>query len=161
MEKTHSKSHKSQHGKQAQVKISIWKEIPPSKNKSLDAPEVMDELVRTNIVLGKGAPTFENVDLDMFKVHTEVAIQGTAKDMTCLIERQQLDLKIGCTSNKEITTVGYMPIFLAPAHEINTPNTVIQRCLYIFQHLGQEHTAITVDQALSCRLMEIKWQTPK
>ena len=115
-------------------------EIVPSKNKTLEAPPDMDKIICTNAVLGKGAPTFENVDLDMFKTQPTVTKQSTAKDMAFLIERQKQDLKVGwteyneaiSTNTKEIKTVGYMLSLQAPAHEINTLNTVVQRCLYVW-----------------------------
>ena len=39
------------------------------------------------------------------------------------------------TSNPEITTVGYMPTIQAPAHEMDTLNTVVKRC--IAEHLDK------------------------
>jgi len=54
-----------------------------------------------------------------------------------------------------------LPIILAPAHELDTLNTVVKRCLTISAHFGQEHTVLTVDQALYCRLMELKWRVPE
>jgi hypothetical protein len=48
-------------------------------------------------------------------------------------------------------------IILAPAHEMDTLNTVVKKCIAISSHFGQEHTVLTVDQALYCKLMELKW----
>lgn len=64
------------------------------------------------------------------------------------------------TENPEITTVGYMPIIQAPAHEMDTLNTVVQWCLHVASSLGQSHVVLTVDQALYCKLMELKWTIP-
>ena len=61
------------------------------------------------------------------------------------------------TEDTEQTTVGYLPIILAPAHELDTLNTVVRKCMAISSHFGQQHTVITVDQALFCTLMELKW----
>ncbi len=47
------------------------------------------------------------------------------------------------------------------AHEFHTLNTVVKRCMTISSALGQEHTVITVDQALYCKLMELKWSVPE
>ena len=57
------------------------------------------------------------------------------------------------------TTLGYMPIILSPAHEYDTLNTVIIRCKHIAQSLGQPqaYVVLTADEALLCRLMELKW----
>ena len=52
-----------------------------------------------------------------------------------------------------------MPIIQAPAHEIDTLNTVVQRCMYIAEKLNQPYTVITVDQALYFKLMYLKWST--
>ena len=54
-----------------------------------------------------------------------------------------------------------MPILQGPAHEFHTPNIVVKRCMYIAAALGQRHTVITVDQALYCSLVELKWAIPK
>ena len=60
-------------------------------------------------------------------------------------------------SNPPVTTIGYMPIILNPAHEYDTLNTVIVRCKHIAEALGQKHVVITADEALFSRLMELKW----
>jgi hypothetical protein len=59
------------------------------------------------------------------------------------------------------TSIGYLPILIAPAHEFDTLNTVVKRCLAISARFGQEHTVITVGQALYCKLMESKWTIPR
>lgn len=60
-------------------------------------------------------------------------------------------------SSPEMTSIGYMPIIQAPAHEIDTLNTVVMRCLNVARKLEQHHVVITVDEALFCKLMELKW----
>ncbi len=50
-----------------------------------------------------------------------------------------------------------MPLILAPAHELYTLNTVIQRCKYIAEANGQKYVVLTVDEALYCKLMTLKW----
>ena len=65
------------------------------------------------------------------------------------------------SEEREQTAVGYLPIILAPAHEFDTLNTVVKRCMAISSRFGQEHTVITVDQALYYRLMELKWSLPQ
>lgn len=51
----------------------------------------------------------------------------------------------------------YMPIVQASTHELDTLNTVIQRCRHTATALGQQHVVLTVDEALYCKLMELKW----
>ena len=60
------------------------------------------------------------------------------------------------TEDLEQTTVGYLSIILALAHEFYTLNTLIRRCMIISASYGQQYTVITVDQALYCKLMELK-----
>ena len=48
----------------------------------------------------------------------------------------------------EMTSIGYMPLVQAPAHELDTLNTIVLRC---------KHVVLTVDEALFCKLMELKW----
>jgi len=50
-----------------------------------------------------------------------------------------------------------MPIVQAPAHELDTLNTVVERCRHVARSLGQEYVVLTVDEALYCKLMELKW----
>ena len=61
----------------------------------------------------------------------------------------------------EVTKVGYMPIIQAPAHEMDTLNTVVKKGMHVSAALGQRYTIITVDQALYCKLVELKWQIPQ
>jgi hypothetical protein len=51
-----------------------------------------------------------------------------------------------------------MPIIQAPVHEMDTLNTVVKKCMHVATVLGQQYTVITVDQALYCKLVELKWQ---
>ena len=61
----------------------------------------------------------------------------------------------------ETTKVGYMPILQAPAHEFDALNAVVKRCMHVSSVLGQRYTVITVDQALYCKLVELKWIVPE
>lgn len=55
----------------------------------------------------------------------------------------------------DLTTVGYMPLIQAPAHDFDTLNIVVQRCMHISEKLVK-NTVITVDQALYFKLMDLK-----
>ena len=96
------------------------------------------------------------------------AVEARAKDMTFLITHYTGTNKASWTVfnqntsqvNPKLTTIGYIPIIQAPAHEFNTLNTVIQRCKYIANTLGQNFAVITADEALYCKLMELKWHVP-
>ncbi|KAL8583128.1 hypothetical protein ACOMHN_029824 [Nucella lapillus] len=60
----------------------------------------------------------------------------------------------------EVTSVGYMSIAQAPARDLDTLDTVVLRCNHAAQTLGQRRVVLTVDEALFCRLMELKWAIP-
>ena len=46
--------------------------------------------------------------------------------------------------NPERTSAGYLPIIQAPAHDIDTLNTVVQRVLHITKAMKQKRVALTV-----------------
>jgi len=85
--------------------------------------------------------------------------------MAFFLRRQDSDKKPSWTvfnqsvssEEPEQTAAGYLPIILAPAHELETLNTVVKRCMAISSHFDQQYTVVTVDQALYCKLMELKW----
>ena len=52
-----------------------------------------------------------------------------------------------------LKTVGYMPIIQAPAHELDTLYTVVERCRHIAAELAQQYVVLTVDEALYCKLI--------
>lgn len=54
-----------------------------------------------------------------------------------------------------------MPPILAPAPKINILYTVVQRCKVTADPLGQKHIVLTVDLALYCKLMGLKWGHPE
>lgn len=56
----------------------------------------------------------------------------------------------------DVKNSGFMPMILAPAHEINTLSTFVERCLHTSTQVKQIYTVITVDQALYLKLMNLK-----
>ena len=154
-------------------------ELRPGSNTKLTVPEVMDTLHPANIQ-GKAEPSYTND----FQVETEWYMnsdatesnnqrEAEAKDMTFYLIRQE-DEKQTRTSwtvfNKsasagenapEQSTLGFLPMIQAPAHEFDTLNTAVKRCMHISEEMGQKFTVITVDQALYCKLMELKWSVPE
>ena len=108
-------------------------------------------------------PTFaEEVQSKWYEpdISEKVAI-AKAMDMAFTIMRQDEEKKSSWTAfnksksdvNPEQTSLGFLPIIQAPAHEYDTLHTAIQRCMHISNAMGQHHTVITVDQALYCKLM--------
>jgi hypothetical protein len=65
------------------------------------------------------------------------------------------------TQIPDLTTIGYMPLIRAPAHDFDTLNTVVQRCMHRSGKLGQKYTVISVDQALYFKLMDLKWSVSR
>ena len=72
-----------------------------------------------------------------------------------------LQKDVGHKFGHKVTKVEYLPIIQAPAHEMDTLKTVVKKCMHVATVLGQQYTIITVDQALYCKLVELKWATPE
>ena len=148
-------------------------DLRPINKTSLVIPEAMQELQETHFVEGKSAPQFaEPVKQEWYVVQedeTDVAKVTRAIDMSFIVQRQTKEIRESWSSfnhalskaKNDITTVGYMPIIQAPAHDLDTLNTVVRRCMYISSQLGQQYTVLTVDQALYFKLMDLKWNVPE
>ena len=155
-----------QRGQQADAELQM---LEPSTRHTLIVPDVLENLYPININPAASEPVFTSpVDKAWFtepKGDSDCVKQAKATDMSFFLRRQDSDTKPSWTvfnqsvspEDPEQTTVGYLPIVLAPAHELDTLNTVVKRCMAISSHFGQEHTVLTVDQALFCKLMELKW----
>ena len=140
-----------------------------SSERKLNVPEVMNTLIPVHVIEGKSEPRFkQQVEIITFQANQGMcreAIEAWSKDMAFHIKRQTQGVpetwssfnQTLCDDNYEVTTVEYMPIIQAPAHEIDTLDTVVKRCMYISEQLGQTYTVITVDQALYFKLMDLKW----
>lgn len=149
------------------------KNLELSTRHTLIVPNGLEELHPVSITRGKCKPVFTApVDEACFsksEEDNEYARQAKATDRAFFLRRQNSEIKPSWTlfnqslpsEEPEQTAVGYLPIILAPAHELDTLNTAVKRCMAISSHFGQEHTVLTVDQALYCRLMELKWSVPE
>lgn len=147
--------------------------LRPSTRTTLQVPEIMEAILPAAISEGKTEPrstdktksewfseTLENPSLNL----------SMEKDMAFFISRQgDSESRVGWThfnqtltdENQEITSVGYMPIIQAPAHDLDTLNTVVRRCKHVASALGQQYIVLTVDEALFGKLMELKWAKPE
>ena len=154
-----------QRGQKADVELQT---LQPSRRHTLKVPDVLDNLYPTNINPVTSEPAFADpVDKTWFMKpdDSECKKQAQATDMAFFLRRQDVSSKLSwtvfnqsiTTEETEQTTVGYLPIVLAPSHELDTLNTVVRKCMAISSHFAQQHTVITVDQALFCKLMELKW----
>ena len=60
--------------------------------------------------------------------------------------------------SSEVTTVGYLPILNASAHDNDTLWTVILRCIKLSEILNQGQTAVlTLDKQLYCKANMLQW----
>ncbi|KAL2095499.1 hypothetical protein ACEWY4_010218 [Coilia grayii] len=155
-----------QRGPEADMGLS---DLRPSAKTTLQVPEIMEQLSPAAVVIGKKEPgSIIQTKKEWYNEQIQdnaSACVALAKDMAFFIKRQDADLKKGwtnfnqtiCRTSSAVTSIGYMPIVQAPAHELDTLNTVIQRCRHIATALGQQHVVLTVDEALYCKLMELKW----
>ena len=150
----------------------VMKDMKPSHKESLQVPLIVQEIFPAGVVEGKVPPTAtENTKKEWFGASkdNESARQATTTDLAFIIQRQNEEAKEGWTSFNqrqsnvlpEVTSVGYMPLILAPAHELDTLNTVVIRCKYVANRLGQYHVVITADEQLFYKLMELKWAKPE
>ncbi|CAH3188967.1 unnamed protein product [Porites lobata] len=152
--------------------VGILQNITPTKSTTLKVPDEVNTILPAHIREGTAEPQFkEDVKEEWFKQPIQncpQAVQAEATDTAFFFKRQNEELKSGWTSfnekhsdtDPEVSTVGYMPIVLAPAHDVNTLNTVVQRIMQVAESFNQKHVVLTVDQALFPLLMELKWTLP-
>ncbi len=66
------------------------------------------------------------------------------------------------TVSEELTTVGYLPILNAPAHDKDTLWTVLMRCLHISLILNPgQSTVVPFDEQLYSKAKELQWTNPE
>ena len=150
------------------------KSIKPSQSTSLKVPNELDEIIPANHIDRTATPKFQNVQKNWFKDPEDEPFSKSfarAKDMSFFMIRHYKDdnevrnnwtnfnKDFTLTKEHQKTTIGFMPIIQAPAHDLDTMNTVVQRALHVSKTLGQRYVVITVDQALFPLLME--WAKPE
>lgn len=144
--------------------------IKPSTRETLSIPEAMNIIVPAHIDDGTAEPPRVNIKPEWFtKQECEPALKAQAQDFAFILKPHGQNPKSTWTGfNQEYstksppkTTVGYMPIIQAPAHDVATLNTVVQRILRIAASTEQQHGVLTVDEALFPKLMELKWTIPE
>lgn len=147
----------------------ILKEMKPSRVRSLSAPSELGSIILPSGFKEKQEPVFrKEFDKDEvfhFGEKRKCVVESEALDLSFIFTRQDADDKTSWSTFNELlssndqvlTAVGYLPMILNPAHELGTLNTVLQRCLSIADHLNHQHIVLTVDQALYCKLLELKW----
>jgi hypothetical protein len=106
--------------------------------------------IPANINEGKTYPVFAKcVEIEWYTVEkdeSEIAQQARAIDKSYLVTRQNKEthpswsafnqsLSKRSAESAAITTVDYMPIIQAPAHELDTRNSTVRYCVYISSQL--------------------------
>ena len=143
--------------------------IEPSIKTTLSIPPALEKIQQPNLTKGAINPDFGNVKLVWFKREQSASLLDSCKalDLAFLLSRQSEEKRPSWTSFNQShsimpgeeppqTTVGYMPIILAPAHELSTLNILVLKAQHVAEALGNRYTVITVDQALYPQLMELK-----
>ena len=147
----------------------VMTHLNPSRNESLQVTAVMEELLQAGVIPEKACPKSSENTLKQWFINSDengVVVKANAQDIAFFFKWQGYDeVKEGWTSfNKRhsdtsyaMTSIGYMPMVLAPAVDMDTLNTVVLRCKHVARTLGQNYVVITVGEALLCKLMELKW----
>ena len=166
------------------TQMAVWQRGPPSgslldgirlsSNDTVNVPNAMIELipVATSLKRISQPPLKEKNKKEWFDGSIEEstsAARAQAADTAFMLQRQSQDPKPSWTEFNQkhstvdpaMTTVGYLPIIQAPAHDIDTLNTVVRRALHITQALEQKYVVLSVDEALFPKLMELKWSVPE
>ncbi len=142
--------------------------LKPLKESTTRVPAIMEELIPAGTAGVTEPKSTSETQKEWFvasEFHNPEILKANAHDMAFFLTRNDRDNKIGWTNfnqklstvDAEVTTIGYMPIIQSPAHELDTLNTVVLRCKHVANALGQQHVILTVDEALYCKLMELKW----
>ena len=149
---------------------SILDNVKPSDEVTLDIPHVLQKIHEAIPTKETATLDFSGVKSEWFKDRDELVVtKARATDMAFLYSRYNVETKPSWSSfnqsvtevNPPRTTTGYMPIILAPAHELSTLNTVVLRAIDVAKSLGNKYAIVTVDQALFPQLMELKWTVPE
>ena len=117
---------------------TLLENLKPSTKRCLNVPESMNAIYP--VVVKRRSPVFSNQEAEENAIEdNDVVRTAQATDVAFNVLRQKAEMKIGwtefnqlrSTNEQDVTTVGYMPILQAPAHEFDTLNTVVKRCMYI------------------------------
>lgn len=79
---------------------------------------------------------------------------------SCVVESEALGLSFIFSCQKYIDKMNSRRISSHDSQscsQLETLITILQRCLSIADHLHHEHIALTVNEALYCKLLELKW----
>ncbi|CAG9818890.1 unnamed protein product [Phaedon cochleariae] len=161
--------------RKAEQTTKVLSTMTLSKSTTLQVPPELNELCSVG-TFARPEPHFlhpvdvasftTNDPLDFTKMSNHV-LKSRTEDITFLVSRMEADKKVGWTEfnkkqtfvEREPSAVGFMPIILNPAHEIETLTTVLQGCIALGNSLGYKYISLTADQQLYCKLLE--WSSPE
>lgn len=144
----------------------ILQSIAIKKNASaLRVPAIVNSLPAP-IESVDSTPIFKNSVDDGWYKETSTHCKIHQKDLSFLLLRENQPEgqrqgwtkfnKDTSTNDSPITASGFMPLILNPAHEYNTLVLVLERCISVANHLNYKYVVLTVDQALHCRLLDVR-----
>ncbi|KAK3926298.1 Variant surface glycoprotein ILTAT 1.24 [Frankliniella fusca] len=147
----------------------VLSSITLSRLKSVKIPEAIQTVAKTNVKLNTIEPKIQEVKEEWYETSeiSESRQGAKVQDLTYLFHRQYSNDRQGWTAyykatsfnNTDITSSGYLPMILDPAHEFHTLHTVLQRAISLADHLDQKFVIVTSDQQVYCRLLELKWSS--
>ncbi len=152
---------------------AVLSSLKASKAQTLKIPQSLNKIFPSKIILGKKEPVFKcEVKKEWFAFRegeADCVQRAHAADLAFVLGRHEATKPVGWTLfNKNFTThdpemssIGYMPLILNPAHELETLITVLERSISVADRLGEKYVGLTVDQALYCKLIELRWSKQK
>ena len=140
------------------------------KEMRLDVPDSIHTLTAPPQVPVKPRPAFANqVNINWYDaeeaLHNEAAINDLAWAVTRMNDTNDQKIpfwtgfnQIVSEKSSEVTSIGYLPILNAPAHDNDTLWTVILRCMKLSDILNQgQTTVLTLDEQLYCKAKMLQW----
>ena len=135
----------------------------------MQVPQSLNKIYPSKMMLGKKEPVFKGeVNQEWFAfrgVEADCVQKAHAADLAFVLRRQESTKRVGwtlfsknlTTRHLEMSAIGYMPLILNPAHELDTLVTVLERSISVADRLGENYVVLTADQALYCKLIELRW----
>jgi len=169
------------------TQCALWQRGPPAPTRQISnriqrdrTPDSallqkLHELDTATITIGRRPKPIINGDIDLDKWNPiedrPEFVSSVQKNQAWVLARmsESEDQKVpswaafneACSyTDLPVTTIGMMPILLAPADDNNTVTTVLNRFCEITKRLGQKHVVITGDQPLYSRTKELIWANP-
>ena len=115
--------------------------LKPSTKHCFNVPESMEKIYP--VAVKRSSPVFPGAVrkewFDAVDDGEDSVSSVETTDMALNMLRHKAVIRSGWTefnqtlsqNEQDVTTIGYLPILQAPAHEFDTLNTVAKRCMYI------------------------------